>query len=289
MGTFAYGASYYGLRAYDQTAGVVHDASASASVSASIAPVNWVVNIGSGPVSTSVSSSAAASAQQFVLVLSSKFSYGTSAYGMHTYGQADLEFGTSAAASAATDGTETRVREAAAVVSATASNTASARRVPEGSALVYGTSSNTVNTTGNGARIRTGYANPAGSATGSTAQATRVRESSAAPSASVAASANSVFIVSAAAAGAATGSTNCTPRLHLSAQAPFLPHQAQLRLRIWLLILLRQQPHRLLSCLCLLRHGKAPARSAAPHRLQHLLDMFIAARLRFLQPLPLWC
>ena len=205
-----YGSSYYGLRAFDQTTGVVHDASASASVTSSTAPVGWIVTLGSGQITGTATSSATASAEQFVLQLSSEYSYGTSGYGAHAYGVADLEFGTAATSGASTDGNEVRVRTASATCSATASNSASARRVPEGSALVYGTSLNTVTSDANGTRIRTSP--QLATASGSTSSdSTRVRESDSAISATATSVSDSVFIVSASGSLDATTTSVCDP------------------------------------------------------------------------------
>ena len=206
MGTFAYGGSYYGLRAYDQTTGAVLDASATVTASASIAGVNWIVNIGSGPISTSATSSSSCSGEVVIIEESDTFSYGLGAYGQNAYTQGDLQIVASATSSATASCI--KIQTGSATVNATSSTSCNARRVPEGSALVNGTSVTSVNSTANGSRIRESSATSSTTATNSISS-TRVREGYANPSASATISANSVFVVS--------GSATITPSASIAA------------------------------------------------------------------------
>jgi len=90
MGTFAYGASYYGLRSFDQTTGVVNDASATVNAVSSIATVNWAIAI-AGDASMSSSSSSTCSGEVVIIEETDKFSYGSGLYGLNEYDQTDLQ------------------------------------------------------------------------------------------------------------------------------------------------------------------------------------------------------
>jgi len=203
VGTFVYGNSYYGLRSFDQTTGAVEDASATVTATSSIAGVDWIVTMGSGPISVSTSSSSSCSGEVVIIEETDKFSYGSGLYGQNEYTQGDLQTVVTATSSASASCI--KIQTASATCSAVSTVSANARRVPEGSALVNGTSTTSVNSTANGARIRESSATSSTTASNSIS-ATRVREGYANPSASATTSASSVFVVS----GSATVNASCT-------------------------------------------------------------------------------
>ncbi len=90
MGTFAYGASYYGLRDYDQTTGSVKDAPATANAVSSIPNVRYIVAIGADASLTATSSSSC-SGEVVIIEETDKFSYGSGLYGQNEYTQGDLQ------------------------------------------------------------------------------------------------------------------------------------------------------------------------------------------------------
>lgn len=212
------------------TEGVTHESSASVSVTSTVAVQGGrsVFSPAASTVTSSVSSpsatrfrlsgaavssntTTASVAQKFILELSNRYSYGTSAYGTNLYGIDDFEMAVTATSTTTASAEIVYLRSATATPTST--STCSARRVPEGSALVYGTSSTGTSSISTGARIRTGYANPGGDASGSTIAATRVRESDAADTSTATPSADGVFIVSASgstsAAATNTGTAAC--------------------------------------------------------------------------------
>lgn len=213
-----YSSSYYGLRAYDLTTGVVKDASAVCSVTSSVAPVGWIVNVGSGETIGTATSSATASGETFILELASTYAYGTSGYGTSAYGVDYLYNSATATSSASTDGTEVRVRIATATCSASSVMSASGRRVPEGSALVYGTSTNSVLTDANGSRIREVSVTALPTAS-NTIDATRVRESDSAVNGITTASGSGVFLITVAIDDSSASSSTCTPSATWSTSA----------------------------------------------------------------------
>jgi hypothetical protein len=111
MGDFAYGDSYYGLRAFDQTYGVVFDASALATAAATTTASAGYVIEGSANTVQAVSTTASAAVEII-----------------------DASASISSSATNTCDGV--RVGESAATVSATATNTSSAEVVYLGSSSV---------------------------------------------------------------------------------------------------------------------------------------------------------
>jgi hypothetical protein len=143
-------------------------------------------------ITITATSSTTASASGFFLESSDKMVYGHGLYGMEVFDQADLQTIVSAT-SVGTTCTGSKVNLASATVSVVASISASGRRVPEGSALVNGTSTTTATSTGNGSRVRTSGATATPTAT-IVQVATRVRESSATPSAASTITSNAVTV-----------------------------------------------------------------------------------------------
>ena len=212
------------------TEGVTHESSASVSVTSTVAVQGGRSITGSATLSatSSVSSptairfrlsgaavssntTTASVAQKFILELSNRYSYGTSAYGTNLYGVDDFEMAVNATSTATASAEIVYLRSATATPTST--STCSARRVPEGSALIYGTSSTGTSSISTGARIRTGDANPAGDASGSTIAATRVREADSADTSTASGAGSGVFIVSVSsstsAASSSTGTAAC--------------------------------------------------------------------------------
>jgi len=70
---FEYGESYYGLRTFGSSLGEVKDASATVTASCTIAGVNWIVTKGSGPVSTTATSSTTCSGEVVIIEETDKF------------------------------------------------------------------------------------------------------------------------------------------------------------------------------------------------------------------------
>jgi len=85
-----YGGSYYGLLAYADTDGVVHDASAIISAVSSIASVNHITAIGADA-STTVASASSCSGEVVIIEETDKFSYGSGLYGQNPYDNTDLQ------------------------------------------------------------------------------------------------------------------------------------------------------------------------------------------------------
>lgn len=97
---FEYGESYYGLRTFGSSVGDVKDASATVTATSSVANVNYVVAIGADA-STTVTSSATCSAEQFVLEESDRYVYGSGLYGRNVFaGDANLQTVVTATSSA---------------------------------------------------------------------------------------------------------------------------------------------------------------------------------------------
>lgn len=109
MGTFAYGDSYYGLRAYDQTTGVVEDSAAIGAASSTNTAT--AVNVIDASANTIQGTSATASAA------------------LEVYDAA-----ATITPSASTNSSGTKVREGSATASASASTNASGLRIGESSA-----------------------------------------------------------------------------------------------------------------------------------------------------------
>jgi hypothetical protein len=135
MGTFAYGDSYYGLRSYDQTTGAVKDASATVTATSSISTVDWVVNIGSGQITLTATSSTTCSGESIIIERTDKFAYGTGLYGKNVYDQADLQTIVSATSSIASV-SGVRVQNGSAISSASSSTTSDSEKIHQGVAVV---------------------------------------------------------------------------------------------------------------------------------------------------------
>ena len=142
MGTFAYGDSYFGLRSYDQSTGVVQDASASASATSSASPVNWTIAIGSGPITIGATSTVTASGEGVIIERTDEFSYGMGNYGANAYTQGDLQIEVSST-SAFVNAIGERIHQANATASATSASTADSEQIFQGSITGSATSATT--------------------------------------------------------------------------------------------------------------------------------------------------
>ena len=122
MGTYAYSDSAYGLRAYDQTDGVVLDGAATVSSTSSLSVVTEKLKGGSA--SIAATSSVTASGESIIIERSDKVPYGAAVYGYNRYDLNDLQTIVSVT-SALTVAQADRVRIADASLSATSGGTAS--------------------------------------------------------------------------------------------------------------------------------------------------------------------
>ena len=193
---FEYGESYYGLRTFGSIVGEVQDASATVTATSGANGVNWIVNIGSGTVTFTATSSSSCSGEVVIIEETDTRNYGDWNYGVGVFngGQDDLQTVVTATSSATADAK--RVRDASATATVNSGSTVGVRRVPEGSALINGASTTTVTTTGNGARIRTGQATST-TTSSITESVMRVRTSPQTVNAVVTTSAVGVFAISA--------------------------------------------------------------------------------------------
>jgi len=201
---FEYGESYFGLRTFGSSLGEVQDASATVTATSGSNAVNWVVAIGSGQITGTVTSSSSCSGEVVIIEESDVFSYGMGSYGMNAFTQGDLQTVVTATSSASASCI--RQREASATVSVVANVSASARRVPEGSALVNGTSTTTVTSNSNGSRVRESSATSS-PVTTVTTSAFKTAKGVATSSAVASISASSVFIVNGSASTTATATS----------------------------------------------------------------------------------
>ena len=120
---FVYGDSYYGLRTWGSSSGVVKDASAALTATSSAGAVDWVVAIGAAA-ATTATASVTCSGEKFILEESDRYTYGSGLYGYNVFaGNADLQTIVSATSSIA-NVVQERVREASATSTATATITA---------------------------------------------------------------------------------------------------------------------------------------------------------------------
>ena len=151
---FEYGESYYGLRTFGSSVGEVQDASATVTATSGANGVNWIVNLGSGTVTLTATSSSTCSGEVVIIEETDTRNYGDWNYGVGVFngGQDDLQTVVTATSSATADAK--RVRDASATATVNSGITVGVRRVPEGSAIINGASQTTVTTTGNGARVR---------------------------------------------------------------------------------------------------------------------------------------
>ncbi len=116
---FVYGDSYYGLRTWGSSSGVVKDASAALTATSSAGAVDWVIAIGAAA-ATTATASVTCSAEKFILEESDRYTYGSGLYGYNVFaGNADLQTIVSATSSIA-NVVQERVREASATSTATA-------------------------------------------------------------------------------------------------------------------------------------------------------------------------
>jgi hypothetical protein len=192
MGTFNYGASYYGLRAYDQTTGAVKDASATATSTSSVPSVNWEVHIGSGQLTITSASSTTCSGESFILEETDKFSYGTGLYGVNEYDQADLQTIVSATSSIASVA-GVRIQNGSAVSSATSTLICLGGMRFSGNVSVVATST----FASNGVRYREGSATVTSSASiSSSSTATLIGNVSITATSTVSANAEKFFLES---------------------------------------------------------------------------------------------
>ena len=150
---FEYGESYFGLRTFGSSVGDVKDASATVTATSGANGVNWIVNLGSGVITLTATSSSSCSGEVVIIEDTSSRLYGDWQYGVGVFdGDDNLQTVVTATSSATAD--SKRVRIATASTTANSGMTVGVRRVPEGSAIINGASQTTVTTTGNGARVR---------------------------------------------------------------------------------------------------------------------------------------
>jgi len=192
MGTFAYGDSYFGLRAFDQTNGAVKDAAASIAATVTIPPVAYKNAIGAAAAMTSTSSATAA-AQQFVLKETWGYSYGTSAYGTANFGESYFNVPITTTASASI--TYRRVRLASISASVTSATAAIGGFYAQASATVLATCSVTPTSTLNGSRVRESAAQPAGASVTAAAAVARFVSASAVSVTSATAAVGQQFVL----------------------------------------------------------------------------------------------
>jgi len=150
-----YSAADYGVEGVTADASAVISASsgaacsaakaktASASTASTATNTASVVRLRLSGALVSSTASNAAIGEEFVLKLSSKFSYGTGAYGQEVYDQAQLQTVSSATATATA--TVTKILSGSAAISAASSNQAAATRVRESSGSPAATATLTVN------------------------------------------------------------------------------------------------------------------------------------------------
>jgi len=195
---FEYGESYYGLRTFGSSVGEVQDASATVTATSGANGVNWIVNLGSGVITLTATSSSTCSGEVVIIEETDSRNYGDWNYGVGVFngGADDLQTVVTATSSATAD--SKRVRIATASTTANSGLTVGVRRVPEGSAIINGASQTTVTTTGNGARVR--IATATSTTTSSiTESVMRVRTSPQTANAVATTSAVGVFAISASA------------------------------------------------------------------------------------------
>jgi len=195
---FEYGESYFGLRTFGSSVGDVKDASATVTATSGANGVNWIVNLGSGVITLTATSSSTCSGESVIIEETDTRNYGDWNYGVGVFngGQDDLQTVVTATSSATADAK--RVRIALATATANSGATVGVRRVPEGSALINGASTTSVTTTGNGARVRTGQATST-TTSSITESVMRVRTSPQTVNAVVTSTASGVFAISASA------------------------------------------------------------------------------------------
>ena len=195
---FEYGESYYGLRTFGSSLGEVQDASATVTATSGANGVNWIVNLGSGVITLTATSSSTCSGESVIIEETDTRNYGDWNYGVGVFngGQDDLQTVVTATSSATADAK--RVRIALATATVNSGMTVGVRRVPEGSALINGASTTSVTTTGNGARVRTGQATST-TTSSITESVMRVRTSPQTANAVVTSTSSGVFAISASA------------------------------------------------------------------------------------------
>ena len=206
---FEYGESYFGLRSFGSSAGDVKDASATVTATSGANGVNWIVNLGSGTITLTATSSSSCSGEVVLIEDTSSRLYGDWQYGVGVFdGDDNLQTVVTATSSATAVGTKVRIATATATVNS--GMTVGVRRVPEGSAIINGASTTSVTTTSNGARVRTGQATST-TTSSITESVMRVRTSPQTANAVVTASATGVFAISASATinVASTSATTC--------------------------------------------------------------------------------
>ena len=195
---FEYGESYFGLRTFGSSLGEVQDASATVTATSGANGVNWIVNLGSGVITLTATSSSTCSGESVIIEETDTRNYGDWNYGVGVFngGLDDLQTVVTATSSVTADAK--RVRDASAIATVNSGTTIGARRVPEGSALIDGSSTTTVTTTGNGARVRTGQATST-TTSSLTESVMRVRTSPQTATVVATTLANGVFMISASA------------------------------------------------------------------------------------------
>jgi len=141
MGTFAFGDSYYGLRSFDQTTGVVKDASAVSQTTSSLTSDG--VKAKGGAASIVASSAVTASGESIIIERSDKVPWGSGLYGYNRYDLNDLQTIVSVT-STVTIANGNRVRGSDSAVTATSSTTASAETIKLGSIIIPAASGSSV-------------------------------------------------------------------------------------------------------------------------------------------------
>ena len=150
---FEYSESAYGLRTFGSSVGEVQNASATVTVTSSIANVNWAVAIGA-EASLTATASITCSGEVVIIEDSSEFSYGSGLYGANNYGIENLQTIVSATSSIANVNC-IRKRLASATVTVTSTVAAIGGFTANASATVTATSTTASTTT---FRVRLGSA-----------------------------------------------------------------------------------------------------------------------------------
>ena len=136
-----YGGSYFGLLAFSDTDGVVHDASATVNATSTTSDVTWVVTMG-GDASMTSTSSTTCSGEVVIIERSDKFAYGSGLYSSNEYDDADLQTIVSATSSVASV-SGVRVQNGSATATSSSTTASDAEKIYQGSAISSASSSTT--------------------------------------------------------------------------------------------------------------------------------------------------
>ncbi len=111
---FEYGESYYGLRTFGSSVGEVQDASATVTATSGANGVNWIVNLGSGVITLTATSSSTCSGEVVIIEETDSRNYGDWNYGVGVFngGADDLQTVVTATSSATADSKRVRIATA---------------------------------------------------------------------------------------------------------------------------------------------------------------------------------